>query len=332
MDSKYLSFCPKYYILYIVYITDKIHRHTLTVTNTGRKSQTYKLTHIAAGTALTMQEDGIFTSLGPVPLTETYASVNIQPSNLTLLAGQSAQVSVSISLPRTDASRFPVYSGWIQVGSQDDSVHVAYLGVGNSLKKARIVDNTEGFFDVRLPVVLDAGGEPQLSSKNYTFVGEDFPTLVYRLTFGSPLVRLDLVEDDIRYHPTLERRAPGGRPGHGHGHHGHTPLFTFPHRHGGDTFTSIKTVGTLAEFAWVSRNNEKPTSNENGYSTFDLGSATFSDGKAIPNGTYRILLRALKVTGNPEKDSDYESWLSPIIGFDAKISEPIPAPGPIPEE
>lgn len=51
----------------------------------------------------------------------------------------------------------------------------------------------------------------------------------------------------------------------------------------------------------------------NGYTKIPLVK-TFENGTAIPPGQYRIVVRALRVTGDPQKASDYESWLSPIIG------------------
>jgi len=43
----------------------------------------------------------------------------------------------------------------------------------------------------------------------------------------------------------------------------------------------------------------------------------FANGTMIPNGEYRILLRALRITGDPTVEGDYESWLSPIICINA---------------
>jgi hypothetical protein len=48
-----------------------------------------------------------------------------------------------------------------------------------------------------------------------------------------------------------------------------------------------------------------------------LVSNSFANGTVIPNGSYKILLRALKVTGDPTNEADYESWLSPVIGVAA---------------
>ncbi len=51
------------------------------------------------------------------------------------------------------------------------------------------------------------------------------------------------------------------------------------------------------------------------YSLFNLETPTFANGTTIRKGTYRVLLRALRVTGDPTREEDYESWLSPILGI-----------------
>jgi len=39
----------------------------------------------------------------------------------------------------------------------------------------------------------------------------------------------------------------------------------------------------------------------------------FSNGTTIPDGEYRIFLKALKVFGQPDNPEDSETYLSPII-------------------
>jgi len=53
----------------------------------------------------------------------------------------------------------------------------------------------------------------------------------------------------------------------------------------------------------------------NGYTAVDFEEPTFANGTTIPNGQYRVLLRALRVTGDPTNEADYDSWLSPIVGI-----------------
>ena len=50
----------------------------------------------------------------------------------------------------------------------------------------------------------------------------------------------------------------------------------------------------------------------------NMASMTFPNGSTIPNGAYRFLLRALRVTGNPELDEDYDSVVTDSFGFQKK--------------
>jgi len=47
-----------------------------------------------------------------------------------------------------------------------------------------------------LPVLQDSEGNSQNGTMTYTFVGDDFPTLVLGLLFGSPSLSIDLVAAD----------------------------------------------------------------------------------------------------------------------------------------
>ena len=71
----------------------------------------------------------------------------------------------------------------------------------------------------------------------------------------------------------------------------------------------------LFEADFQPRNSE--TDDGTGFNLLSFATPSFANGTAIPNGAYRLLLRALKVTGNPTKEEDFESWLSPIIGVQA---------------
>lgn len=57
--------------------------------------------------------------------------------------------------------------------------------------------------------------------------------------------------------------------------------------------------------------------NDNGFVSIAIDPPTFANGTTIPNGQFRLLLRALKVTGDPTNEADFESFLSPIIGVNA---------------
>ncbi|PFH53699.1 hypothetical protein AMATHDRAFT_187018 [Amanita thiersii Skay4041] len=286
-------------------LNDTVHfqgTHVITIHNTGSDTKTYKVSHIPAGTAETVQSKSISPNVGPVPLNTHAASVALSQTSFTLHPGEVTAIVATISLPKNvDRTTFPVFSGFIVIESDTESLHVTYVGLGASLKDKQVVDNTDVFFGVPLPAILDAGGNVQEDATNYTFVNGDVPTLLFRLVFGTPMLRIDLVDPDIDFKPTLKTRELDV----------HIPHFFLPH-HVGGSFAEVPTVGLIAEVDWITRNNEDPT--DNGFITLTLDTATFSNGTNIQNGTYRFLLRALRVTGNPSRQEDFESWLSPIVG------------------
>ncbi|KAL0072250.1 hypothetical protein AAF712_000010 [Marasmius tenuissimus] len=277
-----------------------------TVQNTADSEKEFSLTHLPAGTAVTVDPGTIFPALGPVPLTRSFATVSLSDSSFTLGPGESKTITATFTPPQgVDATTFPVFSGFIQVSTDGDTpLHVSYVGLAASLKDKQVVDNTDVLFGVQLPVILDSAGNVQEGPANYTFnaATADFPTVFFRLVFGTPVLRLDLVDADIDIQTTLNtlnKRADM------------EPSFSFPQKFAG-SFDDVPIVGSLLEIDFLTRNDEDPNSNI--ANSISLNTPTFANGTTIPNGSYRILLRALRVTGDPENESDYESWLSPIVG------------------
>ncbi|KAK0476849.1 subtilisin-like protease [Armillaria novae-zelandiae] len=265
---------------------------TLTVTNTGSTSKGYNVTNVPAGTAVTVTEGSILVADGPVPLSTDYATASFSHESFTLQPRESIDITVTITPPSgVDASTFPVYGGFIQVISGSEIVHATYLGLAASLYDKQVIDDTDYFFGVDLPVILDADGSVQSDPTNYTFSATDFPSLLFRLAFGSPAISIDLVTADA----ALGRRDE--------------PTLTFVE----GSLAALATpdvVGSIVELSYYPRNDDS----DNPYYLLDLTTPTFANGTTIPNGSYRLLLRTLKVTGDPSEESDYESWSSPIIG------------------
>jgi len=100
-----------------------------------------------------------------------------------VLPGETQKVVATFVPPSgLDASLYPVYSGAIEITSSgSDVTHVSYLGLAASLKDKQVVDNTDTFYGVKLPAVLDGAHAVQTAPKNYTFVNGDFPSLLLRL-------------------------------------------------------------------------------------------------------------------------------------------------------
>lgn len=62
------------------------------------------------------------------------------------------------------------------------------------------------------------------------------------MAFGSRSLRIDLVDPNIKFKPTISSRA--------------LPLITFPAVHKDGSFARVKVLGPLVEFEYLSRNNE----------------------------------------------------------------------------
>ncbi|KAJ7254122.1 subtilisin-like protease [Mycena rebaudengoi] len=268
-----------------------------TTFNTGKTVKKYTVSHVPAGTAVTITPGTILPASGPVPQSKDFASVSFNSAKFTLAPGQSHEVVATIKPPKgVDSSTFPVYSGFIDITSGVENVHATYLGLAASLKDKQTIDDGDFLFGFPTPVVFDPLGNVQEGPVNYTFVGDDAPFLHWRQAFGTPILRLDLVSSTIAFSGTLNKR--GAAFG-----------ISFTHSHKGGSFAKVPIIGSLLEADYLTRNDERVLL-EN---SIVLAKA-FANGTVIPNGYYKILLRSLRVTGDPTNEADYDSWLSPIIG------------------
>ncbi|CAE6446882.1 unnamed protein product [Rhizoctonia solani] len=246
---------------------------TLTVKNGGKESVIYTFAHVSAGTSNTIE--GIEVIPGPVPLTAAPATVDIIPSNIVIPAGESAQVQV-------------------------------------------IIDDTNAYFGVNLPLITDKDGDPIPSNRTvvYSMNGTDTPTVIYRLVMGTPLLRMDLIDSNANGTRT-SRRSDDEIEFAQHANQLTNPSIS--RRSVMDWVSSkvcqncggVETLGLLLEREYVARNTIAPTAQAGGYSTVNI--RQFANGTAIPNGSYRIMVRALKITGNPQFEGDYEMWTSPEL-------------------
>ncbi|GJJ15891.1 hypothetical protein Clacol_010169 [Clathrus columnatus] len=283
-----------------------VGRHVLTIKNTGSESETYKITHVPAGTALTIQAGTIFPNDGPAPLISQFATVEIEPNSLIIPPFKEAEVVVIIHPPTNiDETTFPVYSGFIQVQAvySGEILHSSYQGLAAVAKNLKIIDDTDSLLGpgFPFPFLMDASGNPQLGPENYTFIGGDFPILFFRLASGSPRVTIDLVQSDFK----LSKRDSTIPV---------TSDWTFLSKHQKGTYGALPIAGNLLEIDFMSRNSDILDEAGGGFNINPFSIPAFANGTIIPNGQYRILLRALKITGNPDDEEDYETYLSPPVG------------------
>ncbi|EAU90898.2 peptidase [Coprinopsis cinerea okayama7 len=299
--------------------------HKVLLNNTGDTERTYSVKHVPAGTALTILQGVPFQSNGPVPLVPEAASVEASPSTFTLAPGEGIEVTLTFTQPEgLDLKRFPIYSGFVEFEDDtEETTHVSYIGSAVALKDVQVVDNTPLYFGEKMPMLTNSSGMVQHEPTNYTFVGNDTTTIYWRQLFGTRLFLLDVVDANISLRTTLNRRqAASSDDAH---------IFTFPSEDQSNVFTEVKVTGNLVTLDYLPRNNDNPY--DYGYNALAWVQPKFANGTRVPPGDYRLLLRALKVTGDPSKDEDYESWLSPVVGvYPTEQEEPEEPETPEPED
>ncbi|KAG9123557.1 hypothetical protein FRC07_014769 [Ceratobasidium sp. 392] len=263
--------------------------HEVSVKNDGNQTVTYSLAHVATGTSPTMSNgQAIF---GPqVSPIEKPASVSISPSSVTVAAGQSLPVKIEIKAPAgADPKQFPIFSGFIEAkGSDGTLLRTTYLGVAASLKDMPVIATAPA------PSLKNQKSQAVSENATFTLSGADFPSIVYSLTSGTPLLLVDLVN-------LLPAAAIDPRRLY---RFARKPI-TVKRANPEDTFAGLEVVGRVFRREYLTRNKQ----------FFSMGHSVqqFTNGTAIPDGNYKILLRALKITGDAAKEEDWEHWTSPII-------------------
>jgi len=116
-------------------------KHVIKVQNTSSKLQTYKISHVPAGTAKTLANNEAIPA--PVPLSKDYAKVTFSASTLTVAPGSIGSFIATVTPPPgLDPATFPVYTGFVKVTSADEELSVSYLGVAATMKNMKILDTS----------------------------------------------------------------------------------------------------------------------------------------------------------------------------------------------
>jgi hypothetical protein len=252
--------------------TDHLVQQTnFTIRNTGSEDVSYSLSNVVAATAYTLDPASIFPSAFPNELVASAASLEFSEEKVTVPGGGSAIITVAPTVPADlDASRLPVYSGYIALNATNgESLSLPYLGVVGSMYDATVLDKNSTY--------LTKSTDPQFNPvpANTTFVlpavngtgtnSTVYPGFLVDLALGSPLVRVDVVPQGYANATTvLGARTLGN-------------VFSFPQ--------AYKARGGF-ETNW---------------------DGTLEDGRFAPAGTYTLLIRALKIFGDASKKQDYET-------------------------
>lgn len=262
-----------------------------TIENTGEDTITYRIGHNPAIGMYVLNNVIIDEAPSYFPNTIYTATADMSFSRdlVNLQPGHRATITVT-PIPPNDDTGFlyegllPIYSGYIAVnGSDGSNLSVPYLGVAGSLYE---VDNLDTIHSTSLLCLVDGDEEEWSCGYNETFTvpypasGVDptsmefyhEPSADVSLILGTSLLRADVIPYSSTYNGSI-----------------HTVL-------GWETAGSIYGYPLLD----IPRGGAIPVWN-----------GMLSDGSVVPEGKYGLLIRALKLFGDPEKKEDYTS-LVPI--------------------
>jgi len=265
--------------------------HTFEIKNTGKAAVTYKISHVPAGTAQTI--DPAFGIAVPYPLTlmSEFAGLKLSTKSVTVQPGKTAKVTAKFTPPTgVNAKAYPVVSGHIQVQGGSEILKVSYIGTAANLKDITSLDGSAQFFGTRTPLLLDSAGADHVPGTEYTLVDGNAPSVLFRLAFGTPRLVVDLVSKDLHTKVTISPPTS----------------FTKAKADTTTTFDSIPIIGRLEEANYLPRSSMDP---EKGYEIVSLP-PTFLNGTSIAPGEYRILLRTQHAATDPKFESSYDVYMS----------------------
>lgn len=247
------------------------------IQNLSPNDVTYEIGHVAAITAYTFNRDSIYPSFYPNPTDDAFATLEFSESKVVIPAGGSFDITVTPTPPSgLNETLLPVYSGYITInGTNGDSLFIPYLGVVGSMYSAPKMLDPDWTFLSNYTDPLHAAPENTTfavpfpsNSTSEPDTSIGYPTAVIQLNAGTSLLRCDVVPlDDSANVTTTE-------------------------------VLGVQIVGSALNYPI-----------EYSQRTYYISPFTgmLSDGVAVPEGRYRLLVRILRIFGDPEKEDDYES-------------------------
>ncbi|KZV95913.1 subtilisin-like protein [Exidia glandulosa HHB12029] len=290
-------------------------KHTITIKNTGRSVQTYRLSHQPAGTTLSLEPGKHDINRTPA-LIAAPVQVSFRQSTITVAPGASSSIDVTITPPRgVDPDTLPIVSGWIVVQSKGgDSVKVPYLGVAGSVTGAQAIstsDVLQNGNDV-LPGLIPVDDlHPQKGPQDYR--ADDFssyPVLWFGLTMPSRLVLVDLIDAATNVTSNVPHGTSTSSAVEKRAWSSWLPASVKSRLPGAPSVaesSTIPTIAPLAEYDWQPRGGRYPGSPNPNYR---VHLRDFANGTHIPNGRYKALLRVLRPFGDPENEDDFDVYVS----------------------
>lgn len=257
------------------------------IENNSNDTVTYTIRDVNAATAYTFAPGAIYPAPFPNSLDSKTEGASLAfdvESPFTIPAGGRQIIHVNCTPPATlDSTRLPVYSGYVVInGSDSSALSLPYMGVAGSMKAATVLDPEATYLtgsEVINATAVGAGRTfylpPAGASNDTTFQSNstEYPRFQFALAMGSALIRLEV--------------SPVGEAPAGTNVTQSLGITTI-----GDVFGTPMTYyprmapGSVINADWDGR---------------------LATGAYAPEGSYKLVLRALKILGDRDNADDYEA-------------------------
>lgn len=252
---------------------------SFSIQNTGSSDVTFTLGHTKAVTMNTFREGSNGALLASNTAAEAWAELSFSTDKVVVPAGGSENVTVTVTPPEgLNGTLLPVYSGYVTLESDKQSLVLPYLGVVGSLVSTPVLDSRNVF--------LANYNSPAEANRTYTiakpepegFINTDrgdqatVPNVAIQPTVGTAQLRIDILA-----------LSSGSNS---------TDLPTTPF------FDRFESVGTLPGYPVPYAPNENRAAYYKGRT---------ADGKVLPEGTYQLAVSGLRVFGNASSAEDWDT-------------------------
>lgn len=219
---------------------------------------------------------------------DAHAGLEFSSSSITISPSSSAVITVAATIPSgLDAQRVPLYSGFVTIRSSNgEALSLPYGGIAARLRDVHALDTSPAQKRFRL-----------ISMFNTTKGWEYSPEENSRANFTLPRV-FENATMDSRF---MNIRLPGYSFSALFG----SPRFEVHLLHDGASLGEVR-----REDPWSRVLRDDPSYLITEHPRIGLFGGRMADGRRLENGAYQFMIRALRLTGNPDVEEDWDQVLT----------------------
>ncbi|EWY89766.1 hypothetical protein FOYG_07425 [Fusarium oxysporum NRRL 32931] len=246
---------------------------TFSIKNIGKKSAKYRLSHIGAGSGYVLGESGY--NLTKAEAYPVYADIHIHPTSLEIKPGSSATVSVSV-IKGPDlsdaATRVSHFSGYVAIEAEGaaNKLTLPYTGLGAPFLVLPAINRDTSILS----------GYNISNDATMSLTEERIFNCTLNTTMNSPVTFQDSFHPGVKVDLVVQSR---------------------------DFALSIVDTNSGKEIFVMTRGSSEDPYLSGWTWYYDGTDANYSH---LPAGRYHWRAKALKITGDPEKKEDYDTWES----------------------